>query len=285
MSQSQILVLGAIAGLTIFIGLPVGRMGRLPVAASAFLAATATGILLFLLWDVLTAGVEPVEAALTAAALDDTGSWGRFAWLAALLAGGFVLGLMSLVYFDEIIARRRRNAPPYSVGAAVHVEAWAAPAQARVLSPAQSLSLMIATGIGLHNFSEGLAIGQSAAAGEISLALMLVVGFGLHNATEGFGIVGPFAASDDRPSWGFLLLVGLIGGGPTFFGTLVGQTWVSEALSVAFLALAAGSILYVVIELLDVCRRGGRKRLVAWGLILGLSLGFATDFVLIAAGA
>jgi zinc transporter, ZIP family len=282
MSQSQILVLGAIAGLTIFIGLPIGRVGRLPIAASAFLAATATGILLFLLWDVLAAGVEPVESALTAAAVDHTDSWGRFVWLAALLGGGFVVGLMSLVYFDELIARRRRNAGPYSVGAAVAIEA---DARVALLSPAQSLSLMIATGIGLHNFSEGLAIGQSAVAGEISLALMLIIGFGLHNATEGFGIVGPFASSDERPSWGFLLLVGLIGGGPTFFGTLVGQTWVSEALSVAFLALAAGSILYVVIELLDVCRRAGRKRLVAWGLILGLTLGFATDFVLVAAGA
>jgi zinc transporter, ZIP family len=282
MSQSQILVLGAIAGLTIFIGLPIGRVGRLPIAASAFLAGTATGILLFLLWDVLAAGVEPVESALTAAAVDHTDSWGRFVWLAALLGGGFVVGLMSLVYFDELIARRRRNAGPYSVGAAVAIEA---DARVALLSPAQSLSLMIATGIGLHNFSEGLAIGQSAAAGEISLALMLIIGFGLHNATEGFGIVGPFASSDERPSWGFLLLVGLIGGGPTFFGTLVGQTWVSEALSVAFLALAAGSILYVVIELLDVCRRAGRKRLVAWGLILGLTLGFATDFVLVAAGA
>jgi ZIP family zinc transporter len=285
MSQTQILVLGAIAGFTIFIGLPVGRMGRLSLAARSFLAATATGVLLFLLWDVLSAGVEPVESALTAAALDDTGSWGRFAWLALLLGGGFVVGLMSLVYFDELIARRRREAGPYSAGAAVDAEAWALPARARVLSPAQSLSLMIATGIGLHNFSEGLAIGQSAAAGELSLALMLIIGFGLHNATEGFGIVGPFAAGDERPSWGFLLLVGLIGGGPTFFGTLIGQTWVSEALSVAFLALAAGSILYVVIELLDVCRRAGRKRLVAWGVVLGLALGFATDFVLVAAGA
>ena len=282
MSQTQILVLGAIAGLTIFIGLPIGRMGRLPLAASAFLAATATGILLFLLWDVLAAGVEPVEDALTAAAVDHTGSWGRFAWLAALLGGGFVVGLMSLVYFDELIARRRRSAGPYSVGAAVAVEA---DARVAMLSPAQALSLMIATGIGLLNFSEGLAIGQSAAAGELSLALMLIIGFGLHNATEGFGIVGPFAAGDERPSWGFLLLVGLIGGGPTFFGTLLGQTWVSEALSVAFLALAAGSILYVVVELLDVCRRAGRKRLVAWGLVLGLTLGFATDFVLVAAGA
>ena len=114
---------------------------------------------------------------------------------------------------------------------------------------------------------------------------MLIVGFGLHNATEGFGIVGPFAGTEDVPSWGFLLLAGLIGGGPTFFGTLLGQAWVSEALSVAFLALAAGSILYVVIELLDVCRRAGRKRLVAWGIVLGLTLGFATDFVLVAAGA
>ena len=282
MSQSQILVLGAIAGFTIFIGLPIGRMGRLPVAASAFLAATATGILLFLLWDVLAAGVEPVESALEAAAVDDTGSWGRFAWLAALLGGGFVVGLMSLVYFDDLIARRRRSAGPYSVGAAVAVEV---DARVGMLSRAQSLSLMIATGIGLHNFSEGLAIGQSAAADEINLALMLVIGFGLHNATEGFGIVGPFATTDERPSWGFLLFVGLIGGGPTFFGTLIGQTWVSEALSVAFLALAAGSILYVVIELLDVCRRAARKRLVAWGLVLGLTLGFATDFVLVAAGA
>ena len=174
MSQAQILVLGAIAGLTIFIGLPVGRVGRLPISASTFLAATATGILLFLLWDVLAAGVEPVESALTAAAVDHTGGWGRFAWLAVLLGGGFVVGLMSLVYFDEVIARRRRAGGPYSVGAAVAVEAEAPRAGlASMLSPAQSLSLMIATGIGLHNFSEGLAIGQSAASGEISLALML----------------------------------------------------------------------------------------------------------------
>jgi len=196
-SQAQILVLGAIAGLTIFIGLPVGRIGTLPAAASAFLTATATGILLFLLWDVLSAGVEPVEAALTAAAVDHTGSWSRFAGLAALLAAGFVAGLMSLVYFDELIARRRRRAGPQSVGAAIAVEEVRS---ARILTPAQSLSLMIATGIGLHNFSEGLAIGQSAAAGELSLALVLIIGFGLHNATEGFGIVGPFAGSQQRPT-------------------------------------------------------------------------------------
>ena len=70
------------------------------------------------------------------------------------------------------------------------------------------LALFIATGIGLHNFSEGLAIGQSAALGELSLALVLVIGFGLHNATEGFGIVAPLSGDAERPSWRFLALLG-----------------------------------------------------------------------------
>jgi zinc transporter, ZIP family len=282
LSHAQILVLGAIAGLTIFCGLPAGRLRRLPLGVSALLGATATGILLFLLWDVLSAGVEPVEAALNAAASDHDGTWLRFAALAVVFVTCFGVGLMSLVYFDRVVAGRRRRGGFRSVGAAALAEFEVMPG---ALSPAQSLSLLIAMGIGLHNFSEGLAIGQSAAGGELSLALVLIIGFGLHNATEGFGIIGPFSGSEERPSWGFLGLVGLIGGGPTFFGTLLGQTWVSEPVSIAFLALAAGSILYVVIELLGVCRSFGHKTGVAWGLLLGLMLGFATDFVLVAAGA
>jgi len=143
---------------------------------------------------------------------------------------------------------------------------------------------MIAIGIGLNNVSEGLAIGQSAASGEISLALLLVIGFGLHNATEGFGIVAPMSGDDVRPSWKFLALLGLIGGGPTFVGTLLGHVWVNETVSVAFLALAAGSILYVVIQLMNVNQKLGYKTLVAWMLLAGLFLGFATDFIIEAAG-
>ena len=141
-----------------------------------------------------------------------------------------------------------------------------------------------ATGIGLHNFSEGLAIGQAAATDKISLAYVLVIGFGLHNATEGFGIVAPLSGDAEKPSWRFLALLGVIGGAPTFFGTVVGQAWTSTAVSVLFLTLAAGSILYVVMELLNVCRLFSSKTVTAWGLILGLTLGFATDFVLVAAG-
>src|SRR4029450_1736670 len=107
----------------------------------------------------------------------------------------------------------------------------------------------------------------SAAADEISLAIVLIIGFGLHNATEGLGICAPLAGDNERPSWAFLGALGLIGGGPTFLGTLIGQAWVNEAVSVAFLALAAGSILYVVIELMNVNRQLGHKVLVSWMLL------------------
>ena len=144
--------------------------------------------------------------------------------------------------------------------------------------------MMIAIGIGLHNFAEGLAIGNSAAQGELQLAVLLVIGFGLHNATEGFGIVAPVAASR-RPSWGYLAVLGLIGGGPTFLGTLVGQSVVNDTISIGFLALAAGSILYVVIELLAVARKQALKEITTWGILLGVLLGFATDAIVTAAGA
>ena len=279
MSTDRILFLGALAGLTIFLGLPIGRLRRPALRLKAFLSAAATGILLFLLWDVLSAASEPVEAALTGARAEG-GSWPYFIGLAALFAGCLAVGLLSLVYWDRWLAQRRAAAMlgPGSASAAEFVRAPA-------FTPGRRLALFIALGIGLHNFAEGLAIGQSAAGGEISLALVLIVGFGLHNATEGFGVVAPIAGESTLPSWGFLALLGLIGGGPTFLGTALGRVWVNDAVSVAFLTLAAGSILYVIIELLNVNRGFGFRRLVMWGILAGLLAGFFTDWILVAAGA
>jgi zinc transporter, ZIP family len=273
MSPTQIAVLGAISGFTIYLGLPLGRLRAEMPRLKTFLNGTATGILVFLLWDVLAHAWAPIDAGL---GKDEPGG---------VLGNGAVLlvtagaGLLGLAYFDQATARRRAAAQrAYGPGAASVGEL-----SATTRNPASQLAMTIAIGIGLHNFAEGLAIGNSAAAGELSLAVLLVVGFGLHNATEGFGIVAPLTGT--RPSWGYLALLGLIGGGPTFVGTLAGQAFVSETLSIAFLGLAAGSILYVVIELLAVARKANLKTVTTWGVFLGLVLGFATDAVITAAGA
>src|SRR2546423_9201735 len=104
MSAAQTLLLGAIDGLTIFLGLPMGRMHGLSPKLKAFFTATATGILLFLFWDVLSQAIDPVEGALKAK------TWGRFAGVSSIALAGFVIGLMSLVYYDTWMKARQRRA-------------------------------------------------------------------------------------------------------------------------------------------------------------------------------
>ena len=76
-----------------------------------------------------------------------------------------------------------------------------------------------------------------------------------------------------------------IGGGPTFLGTAVGHSFTSEPVSVAFLTLAAGSIVYVIAQLLGVAARAKRSDLIAYGLLLGILAGFLTDAIVSAGGA
>ena len=283
MTGLHVAALGAIAGFTIFLGLPSGRLRSTASGLKAFLNASALGVLIFLFYDVVAHAVEPVEGALTRAALDHTGSWWRFVGYAAVFVTGLTVGLLGLVGYEQRQRRPRHLAR--SVGAAAVDSFPRALGDRPRLGDAQRLALFIALGIGLHNFSEGLAIGQSAAKGDISLALALIIGFGLHNATEGFGIVAPLATQDQRPTWRFLGILGVIGGGPTLIGTLVGQSFVNDTLYLAFLALAAGSILYVVLQLFRAAFKLGHSELLAAGLLAGLLAGFATDFVLVAAGA
>src|SRR6476661_4441026 len=288
-SLSATLLLGFLAGVTILLGLPVGRLRSPAPSLRLFLNATAVGVLLFLVWDVLSAAWEPIDAAL-GSIHEGNGGLGTAAGYGLIATAGLAIGLLSLVYYERWMARHAaKPARPFGPGAMTVGE------NARVRgiaswSDARRLSLMIAVGIGLHNFAEGLAIGQSAASGEIALAVMLVIGFGLHNATEGVGIVAPLAADVDetgvarRPSWAFLLTLGAIGGGPTLVGTLIGHGFTSEPLSVAFLTLAAGSLIYVITQLISVAARARRSDLLAYGILLGLVAGFLTDAIVTAAG-
>jgi zinc transporter, ZIP family len=273
---ARTLVLGAIAASTIFLGLPLGRLKNPAPRLKAFLNAFSAGILLFLLFDILSNATAPLEDLMQ----HPGGHWGRFAGLAAVYAVGLATGLLSLLYLGKW-QRNRRASHEIGPGAMAVAEASEAAAQRGALQ----LGMSIATGIGLHNFSEGLAIGQAAHTGEISLAVLLVVGFALHNATEGFGIVGPLAAGGVRGSWPYLLTAGLVAGGPTFLGTVIGRAFTSQYLFVGFLTLAAGAIIYVVSELLFTGKRLGAWEVTVWGVLAGFLVGLATELVIVAAHA
>jgi ZIP family zinc transporter len=253
-------LLSAFAGATIFIGLPVGRLRNLSIRAQVMLTTAAAGVILFLIWDILSQAVEPVEAALDAARTGEK-PVADFVVAAGILAVSLSAGLLSIVW----LTRRLRPTPGSTV-------------------LPREIALGTAVGLGLHNLSEGLAIGGSAASGATSLALVLVIGFALHNATEGFGIAAPLA-SGERPSWAFLGLTGLIGGGPTFVGGVVGYLFAAPLVSIGFLGLAAGALIFVFNEMISVARRSAAPMASNVALLAGLLVAFATDFLLVAAGA
>lgn len=260
MSFWNLLVLGLIAGGTIMIGLLLGRLRGLNSTLRTALGMLTAGILIFLFIEIVGEAVEQTADSVSVAAAG-IGSFGIAGLLVVLLISGLLIGFVSLVVVEQNLIRR-----------------------AATVSPAR-LSFMIAVAIGLHNLSEGLAIGQSAALGMYTLALGLVIGFAIHNATEGFGILSPMVRKGELVPWGTLLLLGAIGGGPTLVGTLVGSLWTSVPLSVFVLALAGGALIYILKELVvkELLSRVQRREaaqvltVIMVPLVLGFGVGWITE--------
>lgn len=242
------IILGAIAGITIFLGLPIARWRGASEKLRGTLALASAGVLLFLVIEVGYQAMESVEISVQA----DT--FGGALSKILILVAGFAAGLIGLAWIEERRGQKR--------------EAGA---------DALSIATMIAIGIGLHNFAEGLAIGQSFAGGAVGLGTVLVVGFALHNATEGFGIAAPLAGRE--VGWGRLLLLGLVAGGPTVLGSVIGGIWVNPFVELLFLSLAVGSLVYVTRELLRIRFNSLGTVPAMTALACGLLLGFGTELV------
>jgi zinc transporter, ZIP family len=146
----------------------------------------------------------------------------------------------------------------------------------------QRLSLMVATGIGLHNLGEGLAIGSAYALGALALGAFLVIGFAIHNTTEGLAIVAPMAKGD-RPPLGRLVALGLIAGVPAILGAVVGASAYNPELSTFLLGVGVGAIVQVIVQLVPSIRdRAGRALHPAsvGGVVAGIAALYLTGLLI-----
>ncbi len=259
-SLSEILLLGAVAGFTIFLGLPVMLL-RISDKKKGLLNAIAIGILVFLIVDVFgSAWRSTVDASLSAFG----GKGPAFSAVLNLVAmfGGIAVGLLGLVAYEKRYLKAEHNQ-----GFASH-----------------RIATMIALGIGAHNLSEGLAIGQSYVSGAVGLAILLVIGFGAHNATEGFGILAPLTGLQTRPKPSFLFKILLVGGAPTFIGTVLGSLFYSPIAYILFLSLAGGALVYVIMMMYNAGRRQTTNDVLMIGIFIGLCAGFLTDLAIALGG-
>lgn len=134
-----------------------------------------------------------------------------------------------------------------------------------------SVAYMIATGIGLHNLGEGLAIGAAYNVGEIALGAFLVVGFIIQNITEGLGIIAPVLR--DRPGIRHLGWMGLIGGAPAIVGAWIGGFAPAPTLAVLFLAVGTGAIFEVVYEIAKLIQKDTAKAAMPMTVFSGVLAG------------
>jgi zinc transporter, ZIP family len=297
----QLLILGAIAGFTIFLGLPLAGLQNLSLKKRGFLNAFAIGILVFLIIDVFSHAWESTEEAANDVVAGKSPLSSAIVSLFAMF-GGLGIGLLGLTWYESKYMKKMpivRSEGSFTkeisgnivaTGEETRVSRDGGHNQQHHLLQQQEvnlykLSMMIAIGIGVHNFSEGLAIGQSYVSGAIALAVLLIIGFGIHNATEGFGIAGPLTGLARRPKVRFLILVGLIGGGPTFVGTLLGSLWSSNIASILFLSVAGGALIYVSMLMYNSGRKQTTNSILMVGIFVGLFAGFITDLMIAISGA
>jgi ZIP family zinc transporter len=211
------------------------------------LLAVTIGLLAFLFIDAVHEGLD--------GASELAGAFQGTALFVGAAAAAYLLLEVTGQWLRQARARRRAAAP----------------------TAGSVLALLIAIGIGLHNFGEGLAIGAAFALGQAALGTLLIVGFTLHNTTEGLAILAPIAK--ERPSVWLLVKLGLIGGVPTIAGAWLGGFVYSRVVAVVCLGLGAGAIAQVVYQLSGQIGRGpAAERFATVPVMLGLLAGFTVMY-------
>ena len=223
-------------------------LNKLDKKWNKFILSITVGLLLFL-------GIDTFIEAIETSALIPSSFQGQ-----AIIVIGIITSFLVLQSIGEYTVNRTSNKVTKNI----------------------TLAYLIALGIGLHNFGEGLAIGSAYALGEISLGAFLIIGFTIHNITEGVAIVSPLTKKKIKIQ--HLVILGIIGGIPTIFGTIIGGLAYTGFWATLFLSIATGAIFQVIYEVskyvIEEGITGLSKPMNLLGLIIGLLIMYATGLII-----
>jgi len=246
---------------------------KLSVNKYNFFLSFTVGLLVFLGIDALIEGNEIIQRDISSA------FHGQM-----LIIMVTILSLVSLIYISsKLVKSAEIKTSEYPVYSEVskdeisHVSSMQSPKQKLIIKPV-ALSMMIAIGIGLHNFGEGLAIGAAALLGEVALSSFLILGFTLHNTTEGLAIVAPMARNK-KLAIAKLLLMGLMAGVPTIIGSWIGGFLYSPIATIIFLGIGAGAIFQVVYSVGSWMYYNNNKVLASLPIASGFMLGILIMYI------
>ncbi len=271
-NTAAVILLSVFAATTILLSLPVARLQRPALQPKSFLTGAAAGILLYLLVDLLGHARERPEEVMSSAVRGEE-PWGHALVLTTSFVAGLGLGVLLLAYLQ----RRWDRSPMHQAATATRTQP--------VVERASRLGLLIAVGIGLYNFAQGMGMGQagrftvptavSSGAGQA----LLLSGLAVQTLVKGVSITGPLAGFASPMSWRYLLSLAVLAGSPIVLGTLVGvSVWIPD-LFVGVLTLAAGALVVAVRALLHVGRVGGWKHTLG-GLLAGFLVALVATFFL-----
>src|ERR687890_402319 len=189
-----------------------------------------------------------------------------------------IVSFLVLLYTSETLTQRAAKksvSANYSTSSLSSSASTTSQQQQQELIKPLAISLMIAIGIGLHNFGEGLAISAAVLLGKAALGTFLIVGFTLHNTTEGLAIVAPSAKSG-QVKIRKLIVMGFIAGAPTIAGAWIGGFVYSPLAAIIFLSVGAGAIFQVVYSIaswISHTSSQNRKTLINTPTIAGFAIG------------
>jgi ZIP family zinc transporter len=267
-------ILATLAAAMVFLGLPLARLRSPRPSFTAFLYALSTGILLFLFLDLIGHARELPWEILTTAAAEYSTELALF--VTAVFIGGLGVGFVMLAALKNRWDGASTSIRP-EAGADLD-SSWLRNEKAL------SIGTLIALGIGLYNFAQGLAIGEAGrftvptAVGSGQGEFLLLVGLALHNAIKGVAIAAPLAGR--QTPWNYLLFLGVVAGGPTVAGAVVGASLWAPIIFVAVLTIGAGATLFTIYETLSLERRLGSRKQVVGGLFAGFAVATITTIAL-----